>query len=115
MKRYCMLLDLVDDPELIREYESYHQKVWPEVIQSMTEAGVESMNIYRYSNRMVMIMEVNDAFSFSRQNEINTANESVQKWEELMWKYQQAIPGCEPGEKWVLAKQIFDSTDFSDQ
>lgn len=112
MKRYCLLLDLVDDPELIREYEDYHQKVWPEVIRSMGEAGVESMKIYRFGNRMAMIMEVNDEFTFERQARINNASETVQQWEELMWKYQQAIPGSQPGQKWVLAKEIFDSTQF---
>jgi L-rhamnose mutarotase len=32
----------------------------------------------------------------------------VQEWEELMWKYQQAIPGAKPGEKWVLMNKIFE-------
>ncbi|MBY5959249.1 L-rhamnose mutarotase [Membranicola marinus] len=112
MKRYCLLLDLVDDPDLIREYEEYHKKIWPEVIRSMTDAGVESMEIYRYGSRMAMVMEVNETFSFSRQMQINTENETVQEWEKLMWKYQQAIPGCKPGEKWVLAEKIFSSTNF---
>lgn len=112
MKRYCMLLDLVDDPELIREYEEYHKRIWPEVIDCMTDAGIESMKIYRYRNRLSMSMEVNDSFTFERLDKINTSNETVLKWEELMWKYQQAIPGTKPGQKWVLADEIFDSTDF---
>lgn len=112
MKRYCMLLDLVDDPVLIREYEEFHTKVWPEVIRCMTEAGVESMKIYRFGNRMAMIMDVLDSFTFQRQDQINQSSEIVQDWESLMWKYQQAIPGSKPGQKWVLAEQIFDSTDF---
>jgi len=32
----------------------------------------------------------------------------VEKWETLMWKYQQAIPGAKPGEKWVLMNKIFE-------
>jgi L-rhamnose mutarotase len=31
----------------------------------------------------------------------------VQEWEQLMWKYQQAIPGSRPGEKWRLMDKIF--------
>ena len=112
MRRYCLLLDLVDDPELIREYEAYHQKIWPDVVQCMTEAGVESMKIYRFGTRMAMVMEVNDEFSFERQAVINENNDTVQEWEELMWKYQKAIPGSKPGQKWVLADEIFDSTRF---
>lgn len=112
MRRYCLMLDLVDDPELIREYEDYHQKIWPEVVRCMTEAGVESMKIYRFGTRMAMVMEVNDEFSFERQKAINDNNATVQEWEELMWKYQQAIPGSKPGQKWVRATEIFDSTQF---
>ena len=35
MKRYCLALDLIDDPRLIAEYEQYHRQVWPEILQSM--------------------------------------------------------------------------------
>jgi len=31
----------------------------------------------------------------------------VQKWEELMWKYQVPVPGGKPGEKWRLMSRIF--------
>jgi L-rhamnose mutarotase len=34
MKRYCLALDLKDDPEVIRQYDMYHKDVWPEVLQS---------------------------------------------------------------------------------
>jgi L-rhamnose mutarotase len=32
----------------------------------------------------------------------------VQEWEELMWKYQQALPCAERGEKWMLMEKIFE-------
>lgn len=31
MQRFCLALDLVNDPALIAAYESYHQNVWPEI------------------------------------------------------------------------------------
>ena len=46
-KRYCLTLDLKDDPELIAEYEAYHQAVWTEVLQSIKESGIVDMEIYR--------------------------------------------------------------------
>ena len=106
------MLDLVEDPELIREYEDYHTRVWPEVVRCMTEAGVESMKIYRFGTRLTMVMEVNDEFTFEKQQQINNSSEVVREWEALMWKYQKAIPGTPPGEKWVQAAEIFDSTKF---
>lgn len=107
MKRYCLALDLKDDPKLIAEYEAYHRNVWPEILESIHTAGVTALEIYRVGNRMFMIMEVDGSFSFERKSAMDAANPKVQEWEELMWKYQQAIPVAKPGEKWVLMDKIF--------
>lgn len=107
-KRYALALDLVDDPTLIAEYEQYHQAVWPEIKESIRTAGIDNMEIYRFANRLFMIMEVNENFSFEKKGEMDAANAKVQEWEQLMWKYQQAIPGAKPGEKWVLMDKIFE-------
>lgn len=108
MKRYCLALDLVNDPDLIKEYEVMHQQVWPEIQESITSAGIDEMEIYRYGNRLFMIMEVNGKFSFEEKGAMDASNEKVQEWEKLMWKYQQAIPGSKPGEKWVMMDKIFE-------
>jgi L-rhamnose mutarotase len=108
MDRYCLTLDLKDDPILIAEYEVWHQKVWPEIIDSIRSSGIENMLIYRFSNGLFMIMEVNKKFSFEKKGAADAANAKVQEWEELMWNYQQAIPGVKAGEKWVLMNKIFE-------
>ncbi|MHC8950080.1 L-rhamnose mutarotase [Sphingobacterium hungaricum] len=107
MKRYSLALDLVNDPVLIAEYEDYHQAIWPEIKQSILDAGVVNMEIYRFENRLFMIMEVNDEFSFEKKGQLDAENEKVQEWEQLMWKYQSAIPGAKEGEKWVIMDKIF--------
>jgi L-rhamnose mutarotase len=107
MKRYCLALDLVNDPVLIAEYETHHRQVWPEIQESITSAGVTDMEIYRLGDRLFMIMEVDASFSFDDKGAMDATNPKVQEWEQLMWKYQQAIPGAKPGEKWVLMERIF--------
>lgn len=107
MKKYCLALDLINDPELILAYEQYHQKIWPEIATSIKESGIEHMEIYRVGNRLLMIMEVNDDFSFEAKSKADAANPKVQEWETLMWKYQQALPFAKPGEKWLLMDKIF--------
>lgn len=106
-KRYCLTLDLKDDPQLIAEYEAYHLAVWPEVLQSITESGIINMEIYRWGNRLFMVMEVEESFSFEKKAAADAANEKVQEWEALMWRYQQALPGALPGEKWKMMELIF--------
>jgi L-rhamnose mutarotase len=107
MKRYCLALDLKDDANLIAAYEEYHRSVWPEVISSIKEAGIQQLEIYRVSNRLFMIMEVNNDFSFEEKAKMDAKNEMVQHWEKLMWEYQQALPTAKPGEKWILMEKIF--------
>lgn len=108
MIRYCLALDLVDDTKLIAGYEEMHTAVWPEIQESITSAGIDSMEIYRFGTRLFMIMEVNESFSFEKKSGMDAQNEKVQEWEKLMWNYQQAVPGAKPGEKWVLMNKIFD-------
>lgn len=108
MKRYCLALDLIDDPGLIAEYEEHHRSIWPEIHQSIIGSGITDMEIYRCFNRLFMIMETDDSFSFEKKGAADAADAKVQEWETLMWKYQQAIPGSKPGEKWILMNKIFE-------
>lgn len=107
MKKFCLALDLIDDPELIAEYEKYHQNVWPEIKQSILNSGIINMKIYRVQNRLFMIVEADENFSFEAKNEADKNNSKVQEWEELMWKFQQQLPNSKPGEKWQLMDKIF--------
>ena len=107
MRKYCLALDIADDPVLIAEYIQHHQRVRPEILESISSAGVLEMEIYRFGNRLFMTMEVTDDFSFEAKAAADEANPKVQEWEQLMWKYQQALPGAKPGEKWVLMDRIF--------
>jgi L-rhamnose mutarotase len=106
--KFCFALDLKNDEKLIEEYDRYHQNVWPEIIDSILVSGIKELEIYRVSNRLFMIMQTDEDFSFDKKNALDNANLKVQEWEELMWKYQQALPVAKPGEKWILMHKIFD-------
>jgi len=107
MARYCLTLDLKDDPALIAEYERRHLAIWPEIRDSITNSGITNMEIFRYDNRLFMIMETDESFSFERKTAMDKANPKVQEWEQLMWKYQQPLNGVAEGVKWVLMSKIF--------
>lgn len=108
-RRYCLTLDLKDDPQLIAEYKQYHAKgkVWPEITKSIRDSGIEQMEIYLLGTRMFMIMEVNERFSFEEKAKADRLNAKVQEWEKLMWKFQKPLPQALPGEKWMLMEKIF--------
>ncbi|GAB4496102.1 MAG: L-rhamnose mutarotase [Saprospiraceae bacterium] len=107
MQRFCLALDLKNDPALIAEYEAHHRAVWPEILDSIRAAGITNLEIYRIENRLLMILEADDDFSFEKKAALDAANAKVQEWETLMWKYQQALPTARSGEKWLLMERIF--------
>lgn len=107
MPRYCLTLDLIDDPTLIAAYEEHHRNVWPEIERSILDAGIRSMEIYRLGTRLCMVVDADDSFSFAAKAAADAADPRVQQWEALMWKYQQPLPLAKPGEKWMRMEKIF--------
>jgi L-rhamnose mutarotase len=107
-QKFCLALDLKDDLQLIEEYKIYHQNVWPEIIGSIKKAGIYVLDIYCIGNRLFMIIEAGEEFSFEKKSAMDEVNPRVQEWEELMWKFQQALPWASPGEKWILMEKIFE-------
>jgi L-rhamnose mutarotase len=110
-KRYCLTLDLQDDPELIAEYRRYHKKIPDEITASIKSTGIEAMEIYLLGTRLFMIIETRDDFSFAAKAQADRMNPQVQDWEALMWRFQRPLPEAAPGEKWVLMERIFKLED----
>lgn len=107
-KTYALALDLKSDASLIAEYERYHQRIPDAIRQSLTNAGILSMQIYRWENRLFMVMVTTDDFSLEKKMLQDRSNPDVQAWEELMWRFQQPLPGSKAGEKWQLMSRIFE-------
>jgi L-rhamnose mutarotase len=106
-RRFCLTLDLKDDPGLIAEYKRYHEHIWPEIVESIKGSGILDMEIYLLGTRMFMIMEVSEEFSFEAKADADRRNPKVQEWENLMWRFQKALPAAKPGEKWMQMEKIF--------
>jgi len=107
-RRYCLTVDLEDDPELIREYRRHHQAVWPAVTDCLRESGILDLELYLLGTRLVMILEVNERFSFEEKARLESNNPKVQEWERLMWNFQTPLPEAKPGQKWVLMEKIYE-------
>jgi|ERR1700733_3045313 len=106
-RRFCLALDLKDDPTLITDYKRHHEKIWPEIAESIRDSGIVDLEIYLLGTRLFMIMEVNESFSFEAKAAADRLNPKVQQWEDLMWRFQQPLPQAAPGEKWMLMERIF--------
>ena len=107
--RYCLALDLKDDPDLIARYEEHHRAVWPDVLRHLREHGVRDMEIFRLGTRMTMVMDTDDAvFDAERMAKAAEANPTVRAWEDVMWTFQAPTPWTPAGLKWTPMTRIFD-------
>jgi L-rhamnose mutarotase len=111
MPRHCLMLDLKDNEEAISEYKRYHVKIWPEVRQSLVDAGVVEMEIYLGGTRLFMIMDVNDSFSLSAKAAADAVNTKVQEWEAIMHGFQQKLPESGKDNWWVVMERVFNLAD----
>ena len=108
MRRHVLTLDLRDDPAAIAVYREHHQRVWPEVVESLRQAGVHRMEILMLGRRLVMILELNDGLDFRRVFAAHLAsNPRVREWEQLMRSLQQPSSDAPPGEWWAVMDPVF--------
>ena len=107
--RLCLILDLKDDPALIKEYENYHKKdvIWPEIIEGNIACGINAMDIYRAGNRLCMIIETGSGFDFKSSMEKLSRLPRQKEWAKLMLRFQERLPFAQPDEHWVLTEKIF--------
>jgi len=42
-----------------------------------------------------------------KRTEADEKNPKMQAWEQLMWRFQQALPEAKSGEKWIRMERIF--------
>jgi len=109
MKRMVFALDLAGDPAAIAEYEAWHTagRIWPAVVASLRDSGLENLEIFRTGNRLCLIMDAPEDFCLEAKAAADAANPEVQAWERLMGTFQRALPWAAPGQKWLRMQRIF--------
>ena len=108
MKRYCLALDLINDVEKIKQYQHFHQNIWPEIATNIKQRGVLDMQIWQIGSRLFMIMDTRDDYDPAVANEIALSEPKNVEWETLMSQFQQSLPSSAADEKWVEMINIFD-------
>jgi L-rhamnose mutarotase len=116
-RRFALALDLVDDAQLIQEYEDWHRpgRTPTPIIRSILDSGIENMEIYRAGNRMFMLIEVNETYSAEAKARADAANPEVRRWEARMKQFQQPVPAAGPDGTWIEMKRVFRLTEHADR
>lgn len=109
VKRYCQMLDLKDDPELITEYKERHSPTsfWKEIGKGILSVGILNMEIYLHGNRLFMIVETPLDFEWESAFQKLATLPRQEEWERYMSIFQDADADASSNEKWQLMEQIF--------
>jgi L-rhamnose mutarotase len=108
MTRYVLTVNLKDDPAAVQTYREYHRRVWPEVLDSLRQVGVERMDIHLLGRRLVMILQLTDGLDFRRVFATHmSSSPRVAEWERLMKSLQEPSPEAPAGEWWAVMEPVF--------
>ncbi len=105
---HILICDLKDDEEAIQAYVKCHQSVDSAILESIRDAGILEMKIYRWRNRLTMILVADENFTFEKKAVLDQANPKVQEWEAFLGQYQNNLPGTPPNWRWARCEKIFD-------
>lgn len=108
MKRYCQILNLKNDPELIAKYCEAHAHVWPEIQAGIRSVGILDMQIFRRGTTLFMICDTVDDFDWIKDNARLATLPRQAEWEAYVAQFQGCDPNAPSTEKWQLMEKIFE-------
>lgn len=108
-KRYCQMMELKDDPELIEEYVKRHSEIyhWPEIRDGIRSVGIIEMEIYRLGTTLFMIVEAPLDFQWEAAFKKLAELPRQAEWEKYMSVFQQVEADATSSEKWQLMDRFF--------
>ena len=110
-KIIVLQVDLADDPTKIKDYIDYHSNVWPEVIQDLKDRPIGRMRIYNVSNRLVMLLEVDQNFKLEDGIHIEPPRTKVEEWSETMFPLLRKLESGE-FDTWKEMNKVFDTSNY---
>ncbi len=108
-KRYCKVLKLQNDKELINKYINIHkpEHIWADIPNGIREVGIIEMEIYLYGNIAFMIMDTVPGFDHDKAMKKLASLPRQKEWEEYVSQFQQAGDKADTPEKWLPVERIF--------
>lgn len=108
-KRYCRMLKISDDPQLIKLYRECHSKEnnWKEIREGIREVGILEMEIYILGNNLFMIMDTVADFDWDEAMARLATLPRQAEWEAFVSKFQGCDPDAPSDRKWQLMERMF--------
>lgn len=101
-EEHVFVVNIVDNAAELKEYLSYHERVWPEVEAGFRKAGYQRIALYRFDKLIVMTVRVPAGSDLGKMGEIaESYSPKCAEWNALMNTYQQGVHGTAKGQKWA--------------
>ena len=109
VKRYCQMLELKNEPELIARYRRAHSKEesWKEIRDGIRQVGILEMEIYIKDNRLMMIVETPLDFNWDEAMGRLATLPRQAEWEAFVAQFQQCEANATSDEKWQMMERMF--------
>lgn len=109
VKRYCQILEITDDSEMIRLYRECHtkEKSWKEIRDGIRSVGIHEMELYIFGNKVVMIVETPLDFDWESAMAKLAGLPRQAEWEALVAKFQGCDANATSDQKWQLMERMF--------
>ena len=109
VKRYCQILEITDDPEMIRLYRECHSRecAWKEIREGIRSVGILEMELYILGNKVVMIVETPLDFDWKSAMAKLAGLPRQTEWEAFVAKFQGCDANATSAQKWQLMERMF--------
>ena len=104
MQRLGAVLQL--KTEAVDEYKRYHERVWPEVLQTIRDCNIRNYSIFFKDGWLFSYMEYHGTDRKADWAKM-AADPKTQEWWAIMEPMQQPLDTREPGSWWASMEQVF--------
>jgi len=107
-KRFCLVCDLRDDPESISNYQAGLVVCCSdEIVSELRKSGVLNLTVYRFRNRLFMVLDTDMVFRFDKDFPRLVAVAGRQDCRLFDDESLVAVLPVQDGQRWILIDRIY--------
>ncbi len=91
-------------PDMVEEYDRVHERVWPELLARIKQAGISEYSIFRRGQDLFLFMHVEN---FDRAWDSLDRDPVNQHWQKEMARFWEPVPDLRPGERFAMMQEVF--------
>jgi L-rhamnose mutarotase len=104
MQRFGQVIGI--KPDRLIEYKAYHSKVWPEILDMISQCNIHNYSIFYKDNVLFAYFEYH-GMDFNKDMAKMAADPKTQEWWAVMMPMQEPVPNRSQDEWWADMEEVF--------